>query len=52
MKVIKRYVDKYTKEIVEAGTELKNVPKERLQELIEAGVVEKPKRPAKKNVEK
>ena len=48
MKVIKRYVDKYTKETVEVGTILKNVPPERQKELIEAGVVEAPKRAGKK----
>lgn len=52
MKVIKRYVDKYTKEIVEAGTELKNVPPERLKELIEAGVVAPQKKTIRKNTEK
>ena len=52
LKTIKRYVDKYTKEIVEVGTELKNVPPERLKELVEAGVVEPPKRTTKKNTEK
>ena len=46
MKVIKRYVDKYTKEIVEAGTVLKNLTPEREKELLEAGVIEKA--PAKK----
>lgn len=48
IKVIKRYVDKYTKETVEVGTVLKDVPEKRLQELIEAGVVEKPENTGKK----
>lgn len=43
MKVIKQYVDKYTKEIVPVGTILKNVSEARAKELIAAGVVETPK---------
>lgn len=43
MKVIKQYVDKYTKEIVPVGTVLKNVTEARVKELIAAGVIETPK---------
>lgn len=47
-KVIKQYVDKYTHEMVTVGTELEDVSKERLKELIEAGVVEVAKESASK----
>lgn len=40
MKVIKRYVDKYTKEIIEPGTDLKDLTPTRQKELIKAGVIE------------
>ena len=33
LKVVKRYVDRYTKEVVEPGTVLKNVSQERAAEL-------------------
>lgn len=52
MKVIKQFVDKYTKELVTVGTVLKDVTEERKKELIEAGVVEAPKPAAKKTAEK
>ena len=40
LKVTKRYVDKYTKETVPMGTVLQDIPEERAQELLEAGVAE------------
>lgn len=41
--MIKRFVDKYTHEMIEEGTDLKNLTPERQQELIEAGVIAPPK---------
>lgn len=38
IKVIKDYVDKYTKELKKAGMVLRDVPEQRAQELIKAGV--------------
>lgn len=43
MKVIKRFVDKYTHETVEVGTNLKDLSEERMAELVAAGVIEEPK---------
>lgn len=40
IKVIKRYVDKYTKEMVYPSDKLAEVTKERAKELIGAGVAE------------
>ena len=40
IKVIKDYVDKNTKIMRKAGMTLRNVPNQRAQELIEAGVAE------------
>lgn len=39
VKAIKRYVDRYTKEIVEPGTVLKDVYPARLKELLREGAV-------------
>ena len=41
LKTTKRYSDRITKELVEPGTVLKDVPDERAEELIGAGVAEK-----------
>ena len=38
LKVIKRYVDKFSKQIVKEGTVLKNVNENRAKELIAEGV--------------
>lgn len=47
LKVTKRYVDKYTKVIVEKDTVLPDVKEARAKELLEAGVVQKVKEDAK-----
>lgn len=54
LKAVKRYVDKYTKEIVEPDTELNDVPKERAEELVKEGVAEivDEKAATKKSIEK
>lgn len=41
LKTTKRYADRITKELVEPGTILKEVPEARARELIEAGVAKK-----------
>jgi hypothetical protein len=40
LKVVKDYADKYSKELVRAGTVLQGVPDGRAEELIAAGVAE------------
>lgn len=45
VKVIKTYSDKYTGETVEAGRTLE-ITAERAKELLNAGVIEKPKKDA------
>lgn len=53
LKVTKRYVDRYTKKIVEEGTVLDNVPEARAKELLEQKVVESVDEPeAKQKKEK
>lgn len=47
MKVIKRFVDKYTHETIEVGTDLKDLSKEREAELLAAGVIEEAAREEK-----
>lgn len=47
LKVTKRYVDKYTKVIVEKDTVLPDVEEARAKELLEAGVVQEVKEDAK-----
>lgn len=47
LKVTKRYVDKYTKVIVEKDTVLPDVKEARAKELLEAGVVQEVKEDAK-----
>lgn len=50
IKVIKQYVDKYTKKEVRVGATLANISPEREKELLEAGVIEKIE--TKKNTKK
>ena len=57
LKVIKRYVDRFTKEIIEVGTILKDVSEKRAEELVDAKVaeeipVEKAEKPKKQKAEK
>lgn len=47
LKCTNRYVDKYTKEIVEVDTQLKDVPEARAKELLTAGVAQEVKEPKK-----
>lgn len=47
LKVTKRYVDKYTKKIVEKDTVFPDVEEARAKELLEAGVVQEVKEDAK-----
>ena len=47
LKVTKRYVDKYTKVIVEKDTVFPDVEEARAKELLEAGVVQEVKEDAK-----
>lgn len=47
LKVTKRYVDKYTKKIVEKDTVFPDVEEVRAKELLEAGVVQEVKEDAK-----
>ena len=47
LKVTRRYVDKYTKVIVEKDTVLPDVKEARAKELLEAGVVQEVKEDAK-----
>lgn len=51
LKCTNRYVDKYTKEIVEVDTQLKDVPGARAKALLAAGVVQEVKEPKKANKE-
>lgn len=43
LKATKRYVDKFSKQIIEEGTVLKNVGENRAKELIAEGVAEEAK---------
>lgn len=48
IRVIKRFVDRHTLEMIDVGKVLKDVPDERAKELIKEGVAEKATAPAKK----